>query len=175
MREAGLSTRGLEAGQTALAAREEPPLPPALEGRALFLAGFVRLTASEDMLFRYLWERGAHICLHSDPGVIRGGGHWSCADHRDWIRAWNAGAELVCPPSGNVPDIRFSPATISIPSWRSWPVCWKTIPERSGGVMSGGKRSVRRKRRHGTWKAGPWCCLIPPCSCRYCSICPNVN
>ena len=107
MREAGLSTRGLEAGQTALAAREEPPLPPALEGRALFLAGFVRLTASEDMLFRYLWERGAHICLHSDPGVIRGGGHWSCADHRDWIRAWNAGAELVCPPSGNVPDIRF--------------------------------------------------------------------
>lgn len=52
MREAGLSTRGLEAGQTALAAREEPPLPPALEGRALFLAGFVRLTASEDMLFR---------------------------------------------------------------------------------------------------------------------------
>lgn len=107
MREAGLCTRGLEAGQTALAAREEPPLPPALAGRAVFLAGFVRLTASEDLLFRYLWERGAHVCLHSDPGVIRGGGHWSCADHRDWIRAWEAGAELVCPPSGTVPDIRF--------------------------------------------------------------------
>lgn len=107
MDEAGLSTRGLEARQAALAAREDPPLPPLLEGRALFLAGFVRLTASEDMLFRYLWERGAHICLHSDPGAARGGGHWSCADHREWIRNWDAGVELACPSSGNSPEIRF--------------------------------------------------------------------
>ena len=107
MRKAGLSARGLEAAQLARLALDDPQLPQELKDRSVFLAGFVRPTASENILFRYLWERGAYICLHSDPAVTEGGGHWACIDHREWIRGWGAGAVTACPPTGNRPDIRF--------------------------------------------------------------------
>ena len=82
----GLSTPGLESQRAAMLAGASPDLPLKLQDRKIIIAGFVRLTKSEERLFRYLWEQGAEICLHTDPALLEGGGHWSCGDHRAWLK-----------------------------------------------------------------------------------------
>ncbi|MBQ2760681.1 MAG: PD-(D/E)XK nuclease family protein [Mailhella sp.] len=91
----GMSTPGLESQRAALMAGASPDLPLKLQGRKVIIAGFVRLTASEDRLFRYLWEQGAEICLHTDPGILENAGHWSCGEHRAWLKRWKAHGLLM--------------------------------------------------------------------------------
>ena len=107
LRASNLTTPGLDSHRAALYALENPPLPAFLENRAVILAGFVGLTRSEDALFQYLWRQGATICLHTDPAVASGQGHWSCAEHRAWLRRWRAAGEELLPPSGTTPRLHF--------------------------------------------------------------------
>ena len=102
-----MSTPGLESQRAALMAGASPDLPLKLQGRKIIIAGFVRLTASEDRLFRYLWEQGAEICLHTDPAILEGAGHWSCGEHRDWLRRWKAQGVLMGESRQNDPKLHF--------------------------------------------------------------------
>lgn len=103
----GLSTPGLEAQRAAQLAGASPDLPLKLRGRVVILAGFVRLTAAEDALFRYLWEHGAEVCLHTDPALLSGRAHWSCGEHRDWLKRWNAQAQLLGEQRQHEPAMHF--------------------------------------------------------------------
>ncbi|MDR3320714.1 MAG: PD-(D/E)XK nuclease family protein [Desulfovibrio sp.] len=100
----GWTTPGLNYAAAACAARGESPIPkplaPALD-KPVLAAGFYMLTGTEDALLHRLWRAGAHICLHSDTGLVAGRGgeancrtekdiHWSCAGHWDWIEQWKA-------------------------------------------------------------------------------------
>lgn len=107
MKSRHLSTAGLDAQRAAELASSAPELPRKLQGRKIIIAGFVRLTAAEDKLFRHLWENGAHLCLHTDPLVASGGGHWSCADHREWLSRWKAQANVVGETAAIPPRIHF--------------------------------------------------------------------
>ncbi len=68
------------------------------EQKKLFFAGFSKLSKTEDILFRYLWEHGAYVCLHVDTEVaIRPKeAHWACESQIQWIQSWKADTELVC-------------------------------------------------------------------------------
>jgi len=100
---AGLTTPGLDAFTVGrLASDPDQRLPGFLRDKTVILAGFVCPTRAESALFRYLWEQGAAVCLHTDPGVVNGGGHWSCADHVSWLHEWGAEAKLLV-PEGSVP------------------------------------------------------------------------
>ena len=103
----GMSTPGLESQRAALMAGASPDLPLKLQGKKVIIAGFVRLTASEEKLFRYLWENGAEICLHTDPDILDGAGHWSCGEHRSWLKRWKAGGILMGESQAKGPDIHF--------------------------------------------------------------------
>lgn len=103
----GMSTPGLESQRAALMAGASPDLPLKLQGKKLIIAGFVRLTASEEKLFRYLWENGAEICLHTDPAILENTGHWSCGEHRSWLKRWKAGSVLMGERQDKSPDIHF--------------------------------------------------------------------
>ena len=107
LRRRGLSTPGLDAQLAAQLAGASPDLPLKLQGKSVILAGFVRLTRSEDALFRYLWEHGAHICLHTDADILSGKGHWSCTEHREWMARWKARGEILGEKKGNEPSIHF--------------------------------------------------------------------
>lgn len=107
LRGRGMSTAGLEAQHAAQLAGAGPDLPLRLQGRRIIIAGFVRLTRAEDRLFRYLWERGAAVCLHTDPGILSGGGHWSCVDHKEWLSRWKARGELFGESRNREPHIHF--------------------------------------------------------------------
>ncbi len=107
LRSRGLSTAGLEAQHAAQLAGASPDLPLKLQGKCVILAGFVRLTRAEDRLFRYLWEHGARVCLHTDPDILSGAGHWSCAEHREWLSRWKARGEVLGESRGREPVIHF--------------------------------------------------------------------
>ena len=107
LRSRGLSTAGLEAQHAAQLAGASPDLPLKLQGKCVVLAGFVRLTRAEDKLFRYLWEHGARVCLHTDPEILSGAGHWSCAEHREWLSRWKARGEVLGESRGREPVIHF--------------------------------------------------------------------
>ena len=103
----GMSTPGLESQRAALMAGAAPDLPLKLQGKKIIIAGFVRLTESEDRLFRYLWEHGAEICLHTDPAILDGTGHWSCTEHRAWLKRWNASGVLMGESRRTEPRMHF--------------------------------------------------------------------
>lgn len=107
LRKKGMSTLGLEEQHAAQLACTNPELPMRLMGRTIILAGFVRLTHAEDRLFKYLWEHGATVCLHTDPAIASGGGHWSCSDHKEWILRWKAKGEIFGESTNNEPHIHF--------------------------------------------------------------------
>lgn len=98
----GLTTPGLDAHIAAQRALREPEVPAFLRGKVLVLAGFFSLTRAEDILFRYLWRNGATVCLHSDPALSGGEGHWSCSEHATWIKRWGA----ACENFGSAPERR---------------------------------------------------------------------
>lgn len=72
-------------------------LPSFLKQKSIFLAGFSTLTGTENIIFRYLWAKGAKICLHVDSSLADRGnkGHWACSSQAKWIQSWNASTELV--------------------------------------------------------------------------------
>ena len=107
MRSQGLSTPGMDAQRAAQLADASPDLPLKLQGKVVIIAGFVRLTRAEDKLFRYLWEHGARVCLHTDPSILSGSGHWSCGEHKEWLSRWKARGELLGQSRGSEPVIRF--------------------------------------------------------------------
>ncbi len=107
MQDRGLSTIGMDAQRAAIFASQNPELPRRLRGKKIILAGFVRLTAAEEKLFRYLWENGAYICLNTDPEVAAGEGHWSCADHKSWISHWKARVEILGKAEKRAPRLHF--------------------------------------------------------------------
>ncbi|MBR6626002.1 MAG: PD-(D/E)XK nuclease family protein [Mailhella sp.] len=103
----GMSTPGLESQRAALMAEADPDLPLKLQGKKIIIAGFVRLTESEDRLFRYLWEHGAEICLHTDPAILENAEHWSCGEHRRWLKSWKAQSVLMGERGVREPNIHF--------------------------------------------------------------------
>ena len=107
LRGRGMSTAGMQAQHAAQLAGAGPDLPLKLQGRKIIIAGFVRLTRAEEVLFRYLWERGAVVCLHTDPGILSGGGHWSCIDHKEWLQRWKARGEVFGESRNGEPRIHF--------------------------------------------------------------------
>lgn len=107
LRKRNMSTLGLEEQHAAQLAEACPELPMRLRGKKIILAGFVRLTHAENRLFRYLWEHGATVCLHTDPDIASGGGHWSCSDHKEWISRWKARGEIFGKSTNNEPRIHF--------------------------------------------------------------------
>ncbi|MDR2573163.1 MAG: PD-(D/E)XK nuclease family protein [Desulfovibrio sp.] len=98
--ERGWTSPGLTFSRAARAARAAPlplPLAPA-PGRPVLAAGFYMLTGTEEAMLRRLWEEGAHICLHSDAGLVDGAEiHWSCAEHKNWLARWKARAHAGAP------------------------------------------------------------------------------
>lgn len=76
-------------------------LPSLFRQKKIFLAGFSTLTGVEDTIFRYLWTKGARICLHVDAMLTDkdGKGHWACKAQTKWIQSWNASTELFCQAS----------------------------------------------------------------------------
>ena len=117
LRGRGMSTAGMQAQHAAQLAGAGPDLPLKLQGRKIIIAGFVRLTRAEEVLFRYLWERGAVVCLHTDPGILSGGGHWSCIDHKEWLQRWRRGARCSGKAGMVNPASTSMPGTICIPSF----------------------------------------------------------
>ena len=88
-------------------------LPDFLNGKLLFVAGYGKLTDTEDILFKCLWHKGGRFFLHVDPALgnnlLRKTGkfHWSCSEQAKWIFNWGAETNLVCTPSGKKPAIHF--------------------------------------------------------------------
>ncbi len=123
----GWSTVALDAylAAEALAASDDvaaaiPPLllPDASKNTHVFVAGFSTITQCEHVLLKALWQKGAHICLHSDPALALGtsksartgeyrAAHWSCQDHVTWVKRWNTSCDLVVPTQGHKPQMHF--------------------------------------------------------------------
>ncbi|MDR1660782.1 MAG: hypothetical protein LBR94_10705 [Desulfovibrio sp.] len=112
--ERGWTTPGLVCASAARAARGKSPVPRRLApapDRPVLAAGFYMLTGTEEALLRRLWQEGAHICLHSDMGLVDGVKvHWSCAGHKEWLVRWKAGAQAApqgAPLAAETPRFSF--------------------------------------------------------------------
>ena len=158
----GLYTPGLDAFVAAEAAgRPQILLPPQLQGRSVFLAGFSALTGTEDRLFRRLWEEGARICLHADPALAetarepgdpeprdqaapgeKRAAHWACADIARWIAAWNAPVDLAIPPVGNKPRLHFFAGYDLHSQLQAAAADLQTLPLPDADVESAGETAV---------------------------------
>ncbi len=112
LRERGWTTPGLDALMAAERfAENTAPLPSFLCGhgqntRHIFVVGFFAPTRTERTLFHRLWQgqeqehgrmEGAHICIHTDPAILKHekAGHWSCLDHKQWMKEWRAQGQLI--------------------------------------------------------------------------------
>ncbi|MDE5832531.1 MAG: PD-(D/E)XK nuclease family protein [Desulfovibrio sp.] len=91
----GFTTPGLEAARAAEAAANIPAILDPAAGKEVFVAGFYSLNGVEKKLIRSLWERGARICLHTDPGIIENAAQWAADEHQAWLKKWGARAELI--------------------------------------------------------------------------------
>ena len=96
------STPGLDAMLAARHADRIPSLLVPSGERAVVIAGFFQLTATEDTVLRALWEQGADVCLHTDPALAAPGGHnachWACREHARWLLDWRAEARVLDVP-----------------------------------------------------------------------------
>lgn len=96
LRQRGWTTPGLDAYTVATCDGSIPTFFQPTPERPVVMAGFARLTGSEDVLLRRLWNAGGHMCLHADPALVVGTGyHWSCDILADVLRRWRAKAELA--------------------------------------------------------------------------------
>ncbi len=94
-------------------------MPELFRGKTLVFAGFVRLSAVEDTLFRYFWNEGAKIVWHSDPRLANyilpkvnekkdnNIYHYACLDHALWLKKWQASGELLFEESTHESNINF--------------------------------------------------------------------
>jgi inactivated superfamily I helicase/RecB family exonuclease len=105
----GLSTPGLRLKRLLERLDEAAAL---LAGRDVVLAGFHAPSGGEDKLLRGLWEAGARVYWHTDPGLADDGvaDHPSAAEHRAWQRRWRARLELVPAPEAEPPEVRLHEA-----------------------------------------------------------------
>lgn len=87
-------------------------LRPQDSQRVLLLAGFGLLSGTENGIFRYCWQAGAHVCLHTDTAVLGKKAHWACADHQHWLARWGARALVALGPKEPLvgPQIHFMAA-----------------------------------------------------------------
>lgn len=90
------TTPRLTARRAAELADTPPPRLAPGPDHAVVFAGFHHLDGVEDAVMRALWERGAEICLHTDPALAgpAAADHWACAEHRAWRERWKADAIL---------------------------------------------------------------------------------
>lgn len=97
--EKNFTTPGLEQFLAAQAAQKDSSIPQQLtpgEDRLVFIAGFSTLNGTDDVLLRTLWKAGAHICLHTDPALLKNEApHWACSEQQSWIRRWKAQARAA--------------------------------------------------------------------------------
>ena len=97
--EKNFTTPGFEQFLAAQAAKKDSSIPPQLipgEDRLVFIAGFSTLNGTDDVLLRTLWKAGAHICLHTDPALLKNEApHWACSEQKDWIKRWKAQARAA--------------------------------------------------------------------------------
>ncbi len=72
-------------------------MPEIFKDKILIFAGFVRLTASQENLFKYFWERGACFIWHSDGSLAEAINetHYSCNDHKMWLKDWQTKCILL--------------------------------------------------------------------------------
>ncbi len=72
-------------------------MPPIFRNRIIIFAGFVRLTASQNQVFKYFWQNGACFVWHSDSALCRQNDkvHYACADHKNWLKAWKTSCNLL--------------------------------------------------------------------------------
>lgn len=75
-------------------------LRPQDSQRVLLLAGFGVLSGTEDAIFRYCWQAGAQVCLHTDTAILSKKGHWACVDHQHWLTRWGAQAQVAHSSAG---------------------------------------------------------------------------
>ncbi len=108
LRANGLATPGLNAFRVARAVTAPKNASPSghawlagnkfLSDRRIYIAGFHSPSGTEKTLFTTLWqEMGAKICLHADPALLDGKGHWSCAPLNEWIKDFNSKSVIHAP------------------------------------------------------------------------------
>lgn len=103
-----LMTAGLESLQAAMHSDAIPESLRPDERRLVIIAGFSVLNGAEEAIFRSLWQAGALVCLHADAAIARGGpGHPACASQADWLKRWQAGAEIMGDDTPHEPDLSF--------------------------------------------------------------------
>ncbi len=120
LQEEGWTTTALEAFLAAEAvAQDAQAIPPLLMPQGerhvhVFVAGFSTITECEHVLLKALWQKGAHICWHSDPHLAQTGPqadfssvHFSCKDHVTWLRRWGASCHLHLPAREHKPKMHF--------------------------------------------------------------------
>lgn len=107
----GWTTPGLDRH---VLAHDTAPVPARFlptENRPVVIAGFSLVTGSEELILRRLWQAGAHVCLHTDPQLAQGTGHWACDGQAAWIRRWKARAraalDLSVAEAAHSPEISF--------------------------------------------------------------------
>ncbi len=106
------SVTGSATGTSAVSPRQGAAFPymvcPSAE-RHVFIVGFSAPTRTEHILFKELWHRGAHVCLHTDAASATATQvkdvHWSCADHVRWMLEWKAQGQLVTQAKGYVKPV----------------------------------------------------------------------
>lgn len=106
------TTAALDTRMAADAALGEISVPSALcpsPQRTVIIAGFGSLTWAENALLGRLWREGARVIIHSDPALAhsQGTAHFACADHARILRDWRTTCRLICPPTGQKPDMHF--------------------------------------------------------------------
>ncbi len=86
------------------------------ENKHVFIASFLAPHQSETVILKQLWQKGAHICLQSDPNLVTTFDtkskptkemHWSCTFHARIIKKWNAKCELYQDDKHNSPKTHF--------------------------------------------------------------------
>lgn len=90
----GLSTMGLDG----LKAAEDLSIPESFEPsehKIVLICGFASLDGAQEKLFKAWWQRGAKICLHTDPNLIASINnlHEACKIHLKWQERWGARLE----------------------------------------------------------------------------------
>jgi len=101
LREREWTSPGFDASLTAEHLHSDRPLPgdvfggllPDPAAHPIYIAGFHRLTGTETILFRHLWEQyGARVVLHGDAKLSSSPdeAHWSCRALADWAGAWQS-------------------------------------------------------------------------------------
>ncbi|MDO5537515.1 MAG: hypothetical protein Q4F72_08315, partial [Desulfovibrionaceae bacterium] len=101
LRDSHLTTAGLKIYEIMASLKESSRLPAFLtpsERRPVYIIAGHGLSRAEEVVYKALWEAGAHICLHTDPalaGPAPNTAHWSTRHHKKWLDSWQPGKEYA--------------------------------------------------------------------------------